>query len=258
MKKYIYSLIALFMITLCSAQMFISQAEYFWDTDPGAGNGTAVLASDGNFNSAFEQLTRTGITLPSVGLHKLCIRVKDNTGVWGPVFINVIDVQQSNPTSILAITQAEYFWDNDPGAGNGNPVLATDGNFNSTYEQLTRTGIALPPIIGLHVFNIRIKDNSGVWGPVFRNVINIASLNNDTFAFSNVIIYPNPVKDVLNLSFETTISSASIYNVLGQEVLTKSINANEGKIDVSNLTSGTYFVKVISNDLTKTIKIIKR
>ncbi len=160
------------MATWCWAQMYISQAEYFWDTDPGAGNGTAVLAADGSFNSAFEQLTKTGISTPGNGLHKLCIRIKDNTGTWGAVFTNIIDVQQNPTSNIMAISQAEYFWDADPGAGNGTPVLAADGNFDSTYEQLTKTGIPLPSA-GLHVFNIRIKDNTGVWGPLFKNVINV-------------------------------------------------------------------------------------
>ncbi|WP_164975836.1 MULTISPECIES: T9SS type A sorting domain-containing protein [unclassified Chryseobacterium] len=160
------------MATLCWAQLFVSQAEYFWDTDPGKGNGTAVVAADGSFNSVFEQLTKTGIATPGVGLHKLSVRIKDNMGVWGPIFTNVIDVQQNSTSSIMAISQAEYFWDNDPGAGNGTAVLATDGNFNSTYEQLTKTGIALPSN-GLHVFNVRIRDNAGVWGPVFKNVINV-------------------------------------------------------------------------------------
>lgn len=172
MNKYIYSIIALLMIVLCPAQMFVSQAEYFWDTDPGAGNGTAVSATDGSFNSAFEQLTKTGIATPGNGLHKLCIRIKDNTGVWGPVFTNVINVQQTPTSTIMALAQAEYFWDTDPGVGNGTPVLAADGNFNSTFEQLTKTGIALPAP-GLHIFNVRVKDNTGVWGPLFKNVINV-------------------------------------------------------------------------------------
>ncbi|PWN67704.1 hypothetical protein C1638_003675 [Chryseobacterium oncorhynchi] len=155
-----------------STLIALAQAEYFWDTDPGAGNGTPVLAADGNFNSVFEELTKTGITTPGNGLHKFSVRIKDNTGVWGPVFTNVIDVQQNPTSTLMALSQAEYFWDTDPGAGNGTPVLAADGNFDSSFEQLTKTGIASPSS-GLHVFNIRIKDNAGVWGPVFRNVINV-------------------------------------------------------------------------------------
>ncbi|WP_250255376.1 T9SS type A sorting domain-containing protein [Chryseobacterium sp. Marseille-Q3244] len=172
MKNYIYSIIALLMVMLCPAQVFVSQAEYFWDTDPGTGNGIAVLASDGSFNSAFEQLTKTGITTPGNGLHKFSIRIKDNTGVWGPVFTNVINVQQNTTSTILALSQAEYFWDTDPGAGNGTPVLAADGSFDSAFEQLTKTGITTPGN-GLHKLSVRIKDNTGVWGPVFTNVINV-------------------------------------------------------------------------------------
>ncbi|WP_276876793.1 T9SS type A sorting domain-containing protein [Chryseobacterium joostei] len=172
MKNYIYSIIALLMVMLCPAQVFVSQAEYFWDTDPGTGNGTPVLAADGSFNSVFEQLTKTGIATPGSGLHKFSVRIKDNTGVWGPVFTNVIDVQQNPTTALMALAQAEYFWDNDPGTGNGTPVLATDGSFNSVFEQLTKTDIVTPGN-GLHKFSVRIKDNTGVWGPVFTNVINV-------------------------------------------------------------------------------------
>ncbi|MGC4041182.1 MAG: T9SS type A sorting domain-containing protein [Flavobacterium sp.] len=257
MKKYIYSIIALFAISLCSAQMFISQAEYFWDTDPGAGNGTAVLATDGNFNSAFEQLSKTGIASPGSGLHKFNIRIKDNTGVWGPVFTNIIQVDAAVTTAFLSISQAEYFWDTDPGAGNGTAVLATDGNFDSAFEQLTKTGIALPAN-GLHVFNIRIKDNAGVWGPVFRNVVSVqTTLGTTGFDWSGLAVYPNPVKNILNVSYGNEITAVAVYNLLGQQVLVKSLRANEAEIDVSGLASGTYCVTIQSQDRLKTLKIIK-
>lgn len=257
MKKYIYSLVACLSIALCSAQSSVTQAEYFWDTDPGVGMATAVQAADGNFNSAFEQLTRTGIALPSAGLHKFGIRVKDNTGQWGPVFMNIVEVQQGG-SAIMALAQAEYFWDTDPGLGLGTPVLATDGNFNSAFEQLTKTGIALPSL-GLHVFNIRVKDNTGQWGPVFRNVVSVQlTLGTSDFDLKNVVAYPNPVKDVLNLSSDNAITSVVIYNLLGQQVIVRSPNTNETSIDVSNLVSGTYLVKVYADNAVKTLKVIKQ
>jgi len=157
------------------------------------------------------------------------------------------------------IIQAEYFWDTDPGMGFGTPVLAVDGNLNSAFENLIKTGITLPPV-GLHVFNIRIRDNVNGWGPVFRNVISIqTTLEVDDFETSNELkAFPNPVSDILNISFYQAMDSVVIYNLLGQEVLTKSINANETSIDVSQLPQGTYLVKVNSGDAVKTIKIIKQ
>lgn len=109
MKNYIYSIIALFMVMLCPAQVSISQAEYFWDTDPGTGNGTPVLAADGTFDDVAEQISQTDIATPGVGLHKFCIRIKDNTGVWGPVFTNIIEVQSNEGFTKIAVSQAEYF-----------------------------------------------------------------------------------------------------------------------------------------------------
>lgn len=257
MKKIIYSITAFLTVILCNAQMTLSQAEYFWDTDPGVGLATAVQAADGNFNSTFEQLSRTGIALPSVGLHKFGIRVKDSTGQWGPVFMNIVEVQQGG-SAIMAVAQAEYFWDTDPGLGLGTAVLATDGNFNSAFEQLTKTGIALPSL-GLHVFNIRVKDNTGQWGPVFRNVISVqTTLGTSDFELKNLVVYPNPVKDILNISFDSAMNTVAIYNMMGQQVMAKPINANEDTIDVSNLGSGTYFVKVQAENKFKTIKIIKQ
>lgn len=257
MKKYIYSFVALLAISLCSAQTSISQAEYFWDTDPGAGNGTAVLATDGNFNNAFEQLSKTGIPAPGVGLHKFCIRIKDNLGVWGPVFTNIIQVSSATTAPIMSILQAEYFWDTDPGEGNGTAVLATDGNFDSAFEQLSKTGIALPPI-GLHVFNVRIKDNTGTWGPVFRNVVSVqTNLSNTDFELSGLTVYPNPVKNILNFSYAHDITAVTVYNFLGQQVLTKSLQIKESGIDLSGLTSGTYYLTIQSQDKAKTVKIIK-
>jgi N-acetylneuraminic acid mutarotase len=81
--------------------------------------------------------------------------------------------------------------------------------------------------------------------------------SNDFKANEEFRVFPNPVKDILNLSYDTTINTVSIYNVLGQEMLRKSINANEGSIDVSSLSSGTYMIKVSSNDFVKTLKVIK-
>jgi hypothetical protein len=236
----------------------LSQAEYFWDADPGEGSATPLLAIDGNFNSAYEKVAVTGLNAPSVGMHKFSIRIKDNQGVWSPVFTNIVNVEATTTPTPISLSQAEYFWDTDPGEGSGTAFLATDGNFDSAFEKIQKTGIPIVNPIGLHIFNVRVKDNSGVWGPVFKNAIFIESvLANNTFTFTKVIVYPNPVKDILNLSFDKEITNVSIHTLLGQEVFNKNINANEGTVDVSNLSVGTYLVKVTSNDGVKTLKIIK-
>lgn len=84
-----------------------------------------------------------------------------------------------------------------------------------------------------------------------------ASLGNETFTNSTLVAHPNPVKDILNLSYTQNITRVQVVNLLGQEVIAKSMNATQSQIDMSHLPNGTYLVRVSSDDQVKTIKVIK-
>jgi hypothetical protein len=84
------------------------------------------------------------------------------------------------------------------------------------------------------------------------------TLSNTDFDTNSFIAYPNPVKDVLNVSFEQNISDVTVYNLLGQQVAFKKMNADKGQIDLSNLAAGTYLVRVNTENAVKTIKVIKQ
>lgn len=92
----------------------------------------------------------------------------------------------------------------------------------------------------------------------FNIFVSHNQLNSNTFDSENFKSYPNPVKDILNLSYNKTISNVSIYNLVGQKIITKSINATQSQIDMSHLASGTYLVKVTADDQMKIIKVIKQ
>jgi len=80
------------------------------------------------------------------------------------------------------------------------------------------------------------------------------------FEFSNYFtLYPNPAKEVLNISSKETIEvqSISIYNTLGQLVLVIPNAEKVSKIDVSNLTNGNYFIKINSDKGTSNTRFIK-
>jgi hypothetical protein len=70
--------------------------------------------------------------------------------------------------------------------------------------------------------------------------------------------YPNPVSNILNIEYTGDLSNVSVYNLLGQQVLTKKVTATSTQIDMSGLNSGTYLVKVEASDVSKTIKVVKR
>ncbi len=83
------------------------------------------------------------------------------------------------------------------------------------------------------------------------------TLSSTTFDQSNFKYYPNPVSDYLNIFYSDLISKVIVYNMLGQEMFIQKPNAIQSKIDVNGLSSGTYLVKVFSNDLQNTFKIRK-
>jgi hypothetical protein len=84
------------------------------------------------------------------------------------------------------------------------------------------------------------------------------ALSAPSFDTANFRAYPNPVKNILNLSYTQEMSDVAVFNLLGQQVLSKKVNATESQIDMSNLPQGTYLVKVTVDNQVKTIKVMKQ
>lgn len=104
----------------------ILEAEYFWNNDPGQGNAVPLIALDGNLNSALENLFVNGLQAPHKGASTFSVRIKNQLGNWGPLFGSVINVDSTVVAqlgNLRRITQAEYFWNTDPGAGNGSTLM---------------------------------------------------------------------------------------------------------------------------------------
>ena len=107
---------------------------------------------------------------------------------------------------------------------------------NTYYVQVDRWGTVTPGTFGIQV---------------------TAVLSSESFDKSNFVAYPNPVKDVLNLSYKTAISNVRIINLLGQEVLNTKTNSNDVQVNMSALNAGAYIVNITVEDTVHTIKVIK-
>jgi hypothetical protein len=88
---------------------------------------------------------------------------------------------------------------------------------------------------------------------------NVSELNKDVFKTK---IWPNPAKDELNIQLFNTFQSDNqiiIENMMGQIILSKQIKFSNGKIDISELQSGVYILKVKTNeDIMSISKFIKQ
>ena len=163
-----------FLLTAHAQYDAVKAAEYFWDTDPGPGNGTPMYSTNGSFTQAFATIYQNTDSLPAVGLHTLNIRAEDTAGNWGRVFTEVINVESSSTaTRADGVVAAEYFFDTDPGQGNGTPMLALEGNFGNAFQEILGGAIPAPVTSGIHLLCMRAKDVACNWGNVFRVVVNI-------------------------------------------------------------------------------------
>ena len=69
-------------------------------------------------------------------------------------------------------------------------------------------------------------------------------------------VYPNPVKDRLNLSCDGNVSKVSLCSVSGS--VAKVLDGNCSNIDMTDLAAGVYLLKAWCDDKVYTAKIIKQ
>jgi hypothetical protein len=83
------------------------------------------------------------------------------------------------------------------------------------------------------------------------------ALGTQNFETSKMSLYPNPVKNTLNIEAKGSIERVAVYSILGQEVMSKSPKSNATTLQTSGLQKGTYIVKSTIDGKTSTSKFIK-
>lgn len=75
---------------------------------------------------------------------------------------------------------------------------------------------------------------------------------------NRILIYPNPAHDFFEIHTEDMVSQVTVYSLTGQtQMFIDDVHANS-IINVSNLSTGVYYVKVKTGDLNRTVKLLKR
>lgn len=136
----------------------INKAEYFFDTDPGVGNGTQVTVSPATDTSVLALNISTGGL--STGFHNLFVRYRYNNGVWGLYEGRPFYIITSAVHNTAQINKAEYFFDTDPGVGNGTQVSINPTDTAALALSIPTTSLAT----GFHNLFVRYRYNNGAWG----------------------------------------------------------------------------------------------
>lgn len=240
-------------------------------TDETPSDNTAVLnhmvvnSYDPNDKTCLEGNT---ITPEMVGKEVHYMIRFENTGTANAeniVVKDMIDTAKFDVNSLIPIDGSHPFVTR---ISNSNKVEFIFENINLPFDDADNDGYL--------AFKIKTKPTL-VLGDTFSNtasiyfdynfpivtdpaVTTVALLAKSDFEFENYFsIYPNPVKETLNIETKKTIdvTSINIYNALGQVVLVIP-NAQQTKfVDVSSLKTGNYFLKIASDKGSSSVKFVK-
>lgn len=129
---------------------------------------------------------------------------------------------------------------------------------NACNANLTTGGTeSLTGLVAGETYFVQVWSNAAEQGTFSLRLTN-PSLGVGVFETSDFVTYPNPVTDILNISYPKSITNVSVFNLLGQEVFSKTATTNISQIDLSNLARGAYMVKVTTEGFVKTIRIVKQ
>lgn len=164
MKKLALILALGMMYQLLTGQT-VNYVEYFWDNDPGVGNGVGTSIAAGQLVNETISVDPSGL---SAGPHLLGVRTRNSDNEWSVPIISRVVLNE--------LVAVEYFWDEDPGVGNGNAVAISTTD-NAIDEDINISSAGVSP--GLHELGIRTKGVGGIWSPVTWKTVRVSTTFQD-------------------------------------------------------------------------------
>lgn len=224
-------------------------------------------------NKALEIANFTGAP---VSLAQYTVRLNTNgNSAWGPdisfpgsASIANGDVYViANGGSTICTDEDDYL-NNDMTSFNGNDAIGLFKNgilldivgvFQSSAVYAENTTLVRKPTVDRPT---TIFDLNGEWDAFPSNNCDdlgehTQTLSINSFAINEIKVYPNPFKEILHINLiNSNQTNIELYNVIGVKVLSKTTTSSE-ILNLSNLASGVYILRLTQGNLTISKKLIK-
>lgn len=132
-------------------------------------------------------------------------------------------------------------------------LAQVDAKRNSAGSRYAYTDAA--PFEGINIYRLKMVDNDGKSS--YSEIVTLTVKGNKGVA---VQIYPNPVKQALNINIIGKTDGQAriqVLDVTGKVVRTIVLNSNTAQVDMQNLPAGLYLVKYADNSHSSVTKITK-
>lgn len=147
--------------------------------------------------------------------------------------------------------------------GNVNSLNVLPVFVSATDFHLSTTGNAALDNKGTPVVEVTLDADGNIRNALtpdlgsFEFTVAVLAVN-EAAKKNTVSAYPNPVTDFLYINNDTKIRDVEVYNVSGQRILSETINAEKGSVDMRRAAAGVYIVKVNTEKGSQSLKIIKK
>jgi len=182
------------------------------------------------------------------------------------------DISLTSPTGGVYDTSMPIQWNlNNPDDGCNifydlEYSIDNQANFLPIVSDISETSYLWnnPPISENDEIWFRITAHSidGVLSSIVTSDASSSATLSSLETYTNFFkVYPNPVKDILNISFSNTISEVKlqVFNLEGRLIKESIVNESiELILDVSDLNQGLYFINATSDHNQQTMKFVKR
>jgi PKD repeat protein len=113
---------------------------------------------------------------------------------------------------------------------------------------------------GTYTISLKSTNSGGASAIVSKtisiNVCNVGVNELENDEAKNITIYPNPTNGAFAIDLKSA-GQVSIYNLLGEQIFIKQLQAGKHSLDITHQATGVYFVRVKTENTQQQVKIIK-
>ena len=114
----------------------------------------------------------------------------------------------------------------------------------------------MPLVDGQTYYGVLVSSN-GCRSIAVAITINLYLGIND-LDIADLKVYPNPTNDMVTVSYKEVIDSVEVYSMLGQKVVERKGSNTEIALDLTQLSAGTYIIKVVVGQNSQLVKVVKK
>jgi len=163
------------------------------------------------------------------------------------------NIESANPFYSWRLN-GNYMQDGGTGGGHSGPTITvTPANDGDVYTCILYDGEACHT----NGSGNGQGESGAISNEITITILDPCTLSNNEFEIIGLEFYPNPVKNEFTIKANEEISNISVYNLLGQLVVSKIVNVQSVVLDLSSLKKSTYFVRVEAYTHSEIIKIVK-